>query len=50
MPKKPPAPDKPKPVGRPRTNPDGAKVRAVRATDAEWKAIKTYLAKIRDRT
>ncbi len=49
MPRKPdvPEPPKPRPVGRPRSNPDGAKVRAVRATDSEWDALMKCLAKLR---
>lgn len=46
MPKKQPEP-KPRPVGRPRSIPDGARPRAVRMTDAEYAAVLAYLAKLR---
>lgn len=46
MPRKP-KPSEPRPVGRPKSNPDGAKVRGFRVTDTEWLALKEHLAKLR---
>lgn len=42
-------PPGPRPVGRPKSNPDGTKVRGFRVTDAEWSLLKAYLAKLRGR-
>ncbi len=47
MPAKPDPAKKPRPVGRPKTNPDGTRVRGFRVTDAEWEALKAHLKKLR---
>lgn len=46
MPRKP-EPPKPRPVGRPKSRPDGAKFRGLWATDAEWAAVQALVAKLR---
>jgi hypothetical protein len=42
-----PEPPKPRPVGRPKSTPDGTKNRGFRVTDAEWELLKAYLKKLR---
>jgi hypothetical protein len=42
-----PEPPKPRPVGRPKSNPDGTRVRGFRVTDSEWEQLKAYLSKLR---
>jgi hypothetical protein len=42
-------PPEPRPVGRPKSTPDGTRIRGFRVTDAEWSLLKAYLAKLRGR-
>lgn len=43
----PPKKAKPRAVGRPWENPPGARPRTIRMTDAEWAAVKAFLAERR---
>jgi len=50
MPPKKPEKKPPRPVGRPRTIPCGAKLRTIRVTDAEWVAVKQFVDEMRGKT